>query len=1213
MYFWQVVLTHQSNSHMLRSKFIGALIISVCFTFSLTAQFAEYKSEVSKEELRFNVEEAFIVNLSDPFNFENSLKSERFEMGLPMPDGSYLSFEFIYDPIMADGLAKKYPNMRTYKIRSGSYRGRAGFNIHGFHATIHTGDTYILIDPAVEGDEALYMSYFAKSLIADESRKFSCEVDDEILDKSILPEAKRGPSVMGLKSATTPVDLKTYRLAVACTGEYATFHGGTVESALAAIVTTVNRVNTIYEIEHAIRLDLIENNDEVIFLDPQSDPYTNNNLSNMLNQNRTTLNSIIGNDNFDIGHVLGTFGGGLAQLGSVCTSNKARGATGLPNPVGDFFDVVYVCHEVGHQFNANHTFNFCNGENEAPGNAFEPASGTTIMAYAGLCGSQNLQQNTDFYFHVASLEEVKLFSTEGTGSTCANIIETGNTEPIITIETEQDLVLPIQTPFEIKGSAVDNEGDDVIFSWEQFDLGPESVIGQPQGTAPLFISQIPQASGNRFLPRFQDIINNQTSNREVLPSISRPVTFRLTARDQNEEAGGTSWETLSLSSTEGAGPFLVTAPQEGETMRTQTPYAVQWDVANTDQAPVNCALVDILYSRNNGLSFTDTLALGVANNGQHIVMLPAEPANNARIMVKAADHIFLNVNEGAFSLVAPDTATFTISTDLLTERLCAPDELSVQFETIPILGYEGEVKFDVDADVLPSGVTFVFEEEVVMVGEPANIRIEVERLDGPGIIDVDILAISDELGDTIRYPLLLRLQNDITGFSSPVNPASGDVAVQGPIDFEWEDVDFADFYNFYLYDGDGDIDRASPLFSATGVTSNTINTGVNFEPSKLYYWEIEAGNECGLTASEPIFVFQTPIFSCTTWEKEENIIISVAGTPTIFSDIDVELEGEVASVEVFDITGTHQSFNDMDFWIFPPNSAEQRLLGRSCATYNGDFHMNFSDGGVPFQCPPDQEDVQFRPVTPLSEIAGSNALGNWRLRIRDVVSGGGGEFFGWGLRICSDSPASIPQTIVKDTMVLRPGSTRFLGRTLLETTDNVKAADEIFYRLTSLPRHGTLNRQRFHWEVPEPLGIGDIFSQDEINRNGINYYHDDIENELDSFTFVVYHDLGGFIDNQTFIIRTDEDFVSSVSEDELQDEVQIFPNPANDILFVRLEGARGQMQFNILDLSGKMLISHRIDSVTELTELNINKLPQGSYILQGIGSEDSFTKMFLKQ
>ncbi len=575
--------------------------------------------------------------------------SDEVLLSLPLPDGDFGRFSIVEAPIMEPGLAARFPQLKTYRGQGvGDPTATVRFDLTpaGFHAMILSPAGRVYIDPYGRDDSEHYISYWARDATRSD-QSYSCGVTEQA--SSGLVKSYRASK--GDSGAT----LRTYRTVVAATGEYTVFHGGTVAQGQAAIVTAMNRVNEIYEQEVAIRMVLVANNDLVVYTDGATDPYTNDNGSAMLGENQANLDAVIGSANYDIGHVFSTGGGGIASLRVPCTAGKARGVTGLPAPTGDPFWVDFVAHEMGHQWGGNHTFNgddgSCAGGNRNGPTAYEPGSGSTIQAYAGICGSQNLQSASDPYFHGISLDEIIAYSTTGNGDTCAVPTATGNSPPAV--DAGAAYTIPLDTPFELCGGGTDPDLDPLTFGWEEFDLGPAGAPDNPVGDAPIFRSFNPTVSPCRTFPRLSDLVTGTLAIGELLPTYARTMNFRLTARDNRSGGGGVNDDATTVTVSDAAGPFRVTAPNTLISLAQGVPTTVTWDVAATDQAPVSCATVDILLSTDGGLTYPTTLAAGVANSGSQSVNLPDDAIFEARIQVRCASSIFFDISDVNFGIGVP--------------------------------------------------------------------------------------------------------------------------------------------------------------------------------------------------------------------------------------------------------------------------------------------------------------------------------------------------------------------------------------------------------------------------------------------------------------------------------------------------------------------------------------------------------------------------------
>ncbi|MCP4199168.1 MAG: hypothetical protein GY762_18645 [Proteobacteria bacterium] len=563
---------------------------------------------------------------------------------LPMPDGSTAYFSIEESPIMAPDLAAKRPDIKTYigrEVDDPSATARLDWTPAGFHAMILSEQGTVYIDPYQRGDTTHYISYNKRDYTAPD-KTFIEQAENLKVVTDVRPLLdERELNAASVITAIGP-QLRTYRLAVAATGEYTTIFDGKISDAQAAIVTTINRVTGIYEREVSVRLSLIDNT-SIIYTNAATDPYSSSS-SAMLDENQNTLDSVIGDGNYDVGHVFSTGGGGLAAVGVPCLSGfKALGMTGSSAPVGDPFDVDYVAHELGHQFGAHHTFNgnagSCSGGKRTVSSAYEPGSGSTIMAYAGICGSQDLQPHSDDYFHTRSFDQIVAYTTISDGNSCPVITSTGNTAPVPDAGSN-GFSIPKDTPFTLTGAGTDANSDPLIYNWEEYDLGP---AGPPNsGTKPFFRSFAAASTPSRTFPRLSDILNNVSTLGEMLPNSDQTLTFRLSARDG---LGGVDYDTVSINVINGAGPFAVTSPNTAVVWPMGYPQTITWDVANTDSAPVSCSAVDILLSTDGGVTSPTTLVANTGNDGLETIFVPNDASALARIKIQCSDNVFFAISD----------------------------------------------------------------------------------------------------------------------------------------------------------------------------------------------------------------------------------------------------------------------------------------------------------------------------------------------------------------------------------------------------------------------------------------------------------------------------------------------------------------------------------------------------------------------------------------
>ena len=793
-------------------KFFGSLICFLSITFNCFSQINEeiwsventtrtknsdiiFSKSIPKNATFFNVDvSAFQTLLTNIPQRNLSNKNQGVVLTFPNQKGEFETYLVVEASVMKPELQNQFPEIRSF-VGKGIDNPTS---VIRFSLSPEKG----LSSMVLSNSKTVFIEPYSKDLKT--YIVFTNALEDPAPRDSFLCETEYAPSKFNISDAEFAAmknaddgTLRTYDLALACTVEYAQFHGGTVPTVMAAMNTTMTRVNAIYERDLGLTMVMVPNQ-SIIFLGPDvtSDPYTNDSGPAMLNQNQTTVDANIGFSNYDIGHVFSTGGGGIAALNSPCSNSKARGVTGQGSPVGDTFDVDYVAHEMGHQFGGNHTQN--NNCNRS-GLSVEPGSASTIMGYAGIC-NPNVQNNSDDYFHGENIKEMWLNISVGTSSTCFTGSLTNNTAP--NANAGNDFSIPKSTAFVLRGSATDTDTSipSLTYCWEQTDTAPAQMPPVSINTGgPTFRSLDPTAASERYMPAFNTVMSGDLATTwEVVPSVARQMNFLLTVRDNeiNGAAIGSDEMTVTV---EDVTPFTVNTPPSWAANSSQQ---VSWVVGSSANAIINCQSVNVLFTTNNGASFT-TLASGVANTGATTITVPNVPdTTNAKILVEASDNIFYAVSS-AFAISSnPDFSISSVTGDVVA---CNTDAVSFNFDFTTSNGYSENTLFSVTG--LPVG---------------ASSNLSTASLNSNGTVTLDVSGLNSVVQN--NYTIT------ITATSSIVKSTSVNLLVTDELCESNGNLDFntrITRVNFNTIDNGNTLDKVLPYSDFTSISTD-IEAGVNY-------------------------------------------------------------------------------------------------------------------------------------------------------------------------------------------------------------------------------------------------------------------------------------------------------------------------------------------------------------------------------------------------
>lgn len=1240
--------------------------ITILFlSFYATSQDAYWKDKDLKGALRKDVLERFDLKEGQAFtlnehlfrqqlNKQSVVGKSRSIVRFPNEKGILVAYEVEEAHIFSEQLAKKYPDIKSYKgrgIENREERIRFSVSHKGIQSMITAPEKRsALFMQKVAGDS--YLLYKGDEHTLKETG-FICKTTAKMLEREPSLTAK----------LVDDQTLRRFRIAVAASGEYTIYHGGTKSDALAAINATLTRVNGIFERDLGVTLELIPTTDEVIYLDPGTDPFT----GSLSSQAQNTFTSVIGEANYDVGHLFNqrenTLDGNSGFIGAVCRDNrKGSGYTTFSTPEGDAFDIDLVAHELGHQFGANHSFSHLS---EGTLVQVEPASGTTIMGYAGITGVNNVLANSDDYFHYVSIVQIRDYLQT---ISCGETVPLINTPP--TLVPVPDYIIPKGTAFALTGNASDTDiGNVLTYTWEQIDNGvvTQATFGPTNPSGALFRSLPPSISPTRYFPGLARVLSGDLTQTtpsigeawETVATAERNLNFSLTVRDNALEGGQIVSDEVLVSVINAAGPFQVTSLGTTTSLEAGQVQNITWDVAGTNLAPISAATVDILLSTDGGVTYPIVINENVPNDGSHLVVIPGVSTATARIMVKASDNIFFAVNAADFTITESE---IVLNFSELDYDVCKPDDLEITFTYETYLGFSEESTFSIVS--LPPGLSAVFTPTTAMDN---NTEIDLS------ITGISSLSVGEyplqvrATSDTITKEVELRLNVYDTNFTPVVltSPVDGFQDASKDLLLEWED----DFQNT-AYDVEIALDASfNTIIESVSVLDNSYQP-TNLENDIEYFWRIKPKNDCGEGNFSAPSSFRTIQFNCSTKNTSGlPLAISSSGTPTITSRISFFEDLPLADINVA-LDVEHSFLADLVISLTSPAGTTVVLTSNSCGDEQ-DINAIFDDDASPFTCSGNPAiNGTVKPLGSLSSFNGESILGEWILEIQDNAASDGGQLNLFSLEVCVEGdfrPDADGDGVFDDGDDLCPdtpiglevdasgcpiyrfpnenfsislesescrgnndGQIQISPKTFLDYevtitgvgvnvtqsfTDNyiLSELNAGTYSVCIDGTDGLIEYEEYCFEVvisePELLGVSLRTSLDgtqlTVNLEGSSSYNIELNGEM--FQTAESELTLDLINGVNFLKVSTNLFCQGVFEEQfvLASEPVVFPNPVSDFAEVFFGDFQERVAIKIFGADGRLLMSETKIVSGSRMQIDLVSLPVGIYYLQfkGLGTK----------
>jgi hypothetical protein len=1077
-------------------------------------------------------------------------------------------------------LQARFPEIRAFSGRGITDKAailKLSISPQGIQTMLFRADDENEFIEAYSGDHKVYAVF--KSERTPGKLPWTCGTEDQSLTGNLGSQVNK--SNFAPSSAGT---LKTLRLAQSVTAEYSNYFGATSASqvglVLAAINATLTRCNGVYEKDLALHLNLIDATTNVIYYNPSTDPYSpaSTGVNGAWNtQLQNTLTSVIGEANYDIGHLFGATGGGgnAGCIGCVCTNgSKGSGFTSPADgiPQGDNFDIDYVVHEVGHQLGANHTFSYAN---EGTGANKEIGSGITIMGYAGITSQDVAAHSIDIY-HEESIAQIQ---SNIAAKTCPVTYSIVNSTPVV--NPVSNYTIPISTPFALTGSASDaNAGDVLTYCWEENDnasstqTGTKSRASTTKASGPNWISFLPTISPTRYFPELPTILAGGTTTgpmtggdagvlTEALSSVARTLNFRLTVRDNAPfsstapiSVGQTQFTDMVVTVSAASGPFTVTAPNTAVSYAGGSTQTITWNVASTTASPVSCANVKISLSTDGGQTFPTVLAASTPNDGSQAVTIPNTPTTTARIKVEAVGNIFFDISNANFTITSGSSCGTPIG--------LASSNITTSGATVSWNAVSGATSYAVDYKLNSSSTWTSF--STAQTATTANLT----GLNSGSLYDWRVTTTCASGTSTPAAAQFTTATvaacNAPTGLSSSVTSNSATVS--------WSTVSGA-----ISYAVDYKLNTSSTWTSVSTAQTTTSANITGLTASTLYDWRVTTNCSSGASTPAPAQFTTSAVSTCATaFEPNETQATAAAITSGVVNSAAISSSTDIDYYKITTTSTSNISYNlagpsGVDYDLYVYNSAGTQIGSSTSTTATESVSLTGQAAGTYY--------------IKVIGYNGANSATCYTITATATTSTGCQSSFDVSTNGTISGAAIIPFNTGITGLISPSGD-------IDDYKFTITTAGTITVTLTTLPKDYDL-------KLLNSAGTQVAISQKAGTTN-------------ESITYtaaagVYYAQVYGYNNNNSatscYTLKValgtatkSVDFAQAITSD--KKIVSVFPNPAHTKIYINLTGYAGVSEIRLYDVNGKQVSTYRTADIN--SELDISKFASGVYMLNIITS-----------